>query len=89
MYCDVISIDQTCPDEIMKIAKSKDIIIQGDLEPKFLLGDKEELLNKTIQILEKYKYNKHIFNLSHGIIPTTPIENVEMIIKTVKNYEIT
>ncbi len=89
VYCDVISIDQTCPDAIMEIAKRKDVTIQGDLEPKYLLGDKEKLLNKTIQILEKYKYNKHIFNLSHGIIPTTPIENVEMIIKTVKNYETT
>ena len=87
--CDVISVDQTCPESIREVAKKKDITIQGDLDPKYLLGKEKNLLNKTIQILEKYKHNKHIFNLSHGITPMTPIKNVEMIIKTVKNYEFT
>ncbi len=87
--CDVISIDETCPDTIIKEAEKRDIAIQGNMNPTDLLGDENELSKKTIQILEKFRHNKHIFNLSHGILPETPIKNVERVIKLVKNHEFT
>ena len=87
--CDVISIDETCPDTIMREAEKKSIAIQGNMNPIDLLGDEEELTKKTIQILDKFKHNKHIFNLSHGILPETPIKNVEQVIKLVRNHEFT
>ena len=37
--------------------------------------------------MTKFKNNKHIFNLSHGIQPNTPIENVEKVIQMVREYE--
>ena len=87
--CDVISIDETCPNEIVEYAKRKDIAIQGNLSPTILFEGGEALQVKTKEILEKYKNNKHIFNLSHGILPRTPIENVETTVNIVKKHEFT
>ncbi len=85
--CDVISIDQSCPEEIIVKAIEKDLTVQGDLSPLSLLEGGEVLNNKTLETLEKYKNNKHIFNLSHGILPKTPIENVKKTVNLVRNYE--
>ena len=35
------------------------------------------------------KNNKHIFNLSHGVLPNTPLKNVKQVVEHVKNYEFT
>ena len=71
----------------MKIAKKKKMVLQGNLSPKILVEGGENLEREVKIILEKFKNNKHIFNLSHGILPTTPIENVEKTIEIVRNYE--
>ena len=53
-----------CPKEILEISKKKNIVIQGDLNPKDLVLGGEKLKAKTLEILEKFKNNKHIFLLS-------------------------
>jgi uroporphyrinogen decarboxylase len=87
--CDVISLDNDYPEEVLTIAKKKKIIIQGNLNPVDLIKGGPMLQKRTLEILEKFKDVDHIFNLSHGILPETPIENVEKIVKLVKNYEYT
>lgn len=61
-------------------------IIQGNLD-NFLLafGSKKEIEKETIEILKAFTDSPFIFNLGHGILPQTPIENVELVLKTVKN----
>ena len=44
---------------------------------------------KILEVLEKFKKNDHIFNLSHGILPSTQIKNLEKLIKLVRNYDFT
>ena len=87
--CDVISLDNDYPEELLKIVKEKKVIIQGNLNPVDLVNGGPMLQKRTLEILEKFKDVDHIFNLSHGILPKTPIENVEKIINIVKNYEYT
>ena len=87
VVCDVLSLDENFPNEIMRIAKRKKMVLQGNLSPKILVEGGERLEREVKIILEKFKNNKHIFNLSHGILPTTPIENVEKTIEIVRNYE--
>ena len=38
-------------------------------------------------LLLKDNPSKHIFNLSHGVLPKTPVQNVTKTIDTVRNYE--
>ena len=87
--CDVISTDATTPKKLRIIAREKDIMIQGDLKPEHLINGGANMIDEIKKTLEKYKDNLHIFNLSHGILPNTPIENVEKTIKIVKTYDFT
>ena len=43
--------------------------------------------NEITKSLEKYSKNFHIFNLSHGVLPNTPIENVKETINIIKNHD--
>ena len=81
---DVINIDyEVNPFSILKEIK---IPIQGGLDPKVLLLDKENLKKETLKYLNIFKNHPYIFNLGHGIVPETNPNMVEYLIKTVKDY---
>ncbi len=85
--CDVLSLDQTYPKELLSLLREKRITVQGNLDPQELLKEGERVEEKTKEVLEKFKKNNHIFNLSHGILPKTKISNIEKVIKVVRDYE--
>ena len=84
--CDIISLDEKFPEEILEIAKQKNIVLQGNLNPKVLLQGGEKMEETINKILLRFKHNKHIFNLSHGILPQTPIVNVQKTIKLIRDF---
>lgn len=86
VYCDVLSLDHSYPKELLGILREKKVTVQGNLDPRELIVG-EGLEEKTKEVLEKFKNNNHIFNLSHGILPNTNISNVEKVIKVVREYE--
>ena len=82
---DVVSIDYNVdPKEIIKTVK---IPVQGGLDPKILLTDKETLKKETLKYLEIFKHHPYIFNLGHGVLPETKPEMVDYLVKTVKEYK--
>ena len=89
VYCDVIAIDNDFPEKLIDIAKEKKITIQGNLNPIDLMRGGENLEYKTKEILKKFKENNHIFNLSHGVLPETPIDNVHKVKTIIEKNEIT
>ena len=82
---DVISIDYNIDPK--KIVKDIKIPIQGGLDPKVLLSDKETLKKETINYLEIFKDHPYIFNLGHGVLPETNPEMVEYLVKKVKEFK--
>jgi len=81
---DAISIDYNIdPKEALKDIQ---IPIQGGLDPKILLTDKETLKKEAIKYLDIFKDHPYIFNLGHGILPETNPKMVECLVRTVKNY---
>ena len=82
---DAISIDYNVdPKEIIKNIK---IPIQGGLDPKILLSDKETLKKETLKYLEIFKDHPYIFNLGHGVLPETNPDMVEYLVKIVKEHK--
>ena len=81
---DVVSIDYNV-DPFM-ISKNIKIPVQGGLDPKILLTDKENLKNQVLKYLNIFKDHPYIFNLGHGILPETNPEMVECLVNTVRDY---
>jgi uroporphyrinogen decarboxylase len=64
------------------------VAIQGNLNPDILLTDPVTVRRETEKILRLAGGKPgHIFNLGHGILPKTPMENVWAMIETVKNWK--
>jgi uroporphyrinogen decarboxylase len=60
--------------------------IQGNLDPVILLSGPEEIEKRVADILEKAGGKPgHVFNLGHGILPNTPVENARFFVDTVHN----
>ncbi len=82
---DMVNIDYSVdPKELIKKVR---IPIQGGLDPKILLTDKENLRNKTTKYLEIFKNHPYVFNLGHGILPQTEIEMVKELVKIVRDFK--
>ena len=79
-----ISIDQDIDPSWIK-EKSGGITIQGGMDPKILLSDREKIkstIEKYLKIFSGYPY---IFNLGHGVLPETKPETIEYVIRTIRN----
>ena len=81
---DCISIDyEVDPERIKK--KLNGIPIQGGMDPKILLTDKENIKKNTEKYLNIFKDYPYIFNLGHGVLPETAPETIEYVINIVRN----
>ena len=88
-FCEIVKPDVICIDydiDPIKISKEIDIPIQGGLDPKVLLTDKENLKKNIIKYLDIFKDHPYIFNLGHGVLPDTDPNMMEYLVKTVKDY---
>ena len=83
---DAIGVDQFVPLDIMK-KWQENIVVQGNFDPVLLLGNKEVIQKKAKDILTCLNNKNFIFNLGHGILPNTPMENVQFLVNYVRNYQ--
>jgi len=70
----------------ISISQQIEIPIQGGLDPKILLSDKENLKKETLKYLNIFKDHPYIFNLGHGVVPETNPEMVKYLVGLVKDY---
>ena len=88
-YCDIVKPDAVCIDydvNPMEIAKNIKIPVQGGMDPKVLLTDKDNLKKEAKRYLDIFKDHPYIFNLGHGILPETKPEMMDYLVKFVKDY---
>jgi uroporphyrinogen decarboxylase len=58
--------------------------VQGNLDPIVLCADRATVEEQAMAILTEVDgRNGHIFNLGHGIIPETPVDNVKFLVDLV------
>ena len=81
---DVINIDYNT--DPISISKKIKIPVQGGLNPKILLSNKENLKKETLKYLNIFRDHPYIFNLGHGVNPETDPMMVDYLVKLVKDY---
>ncbi len=63
------------------------VAIQGNLDPVALFAPWEALQHRAQQVLDQAQGKPgHIFNLGHGILPKTPVDNVKRLVDFVHEY---
>jgi uroporphyrinogen decarboxylase len=61
-----------------------DVGVQGNLDPVALFAPPEEIRRRVSEILKRAGGRPgHIFNLGHGVLPDTPVENVIALVQAV------
>jgi uroporphyrinogen decarboxylase len=84
---EVIGLDWRIPlDEGWKAVGTKHAI-QGNLDPVLLFAGWKELQSRAEDIIRRAAGRPgHIFNLGHGILPDTPVDNVKQLAKFVQEH---
>ena len=87
IHADVIGLDYR-----VSLSQARAILgsargVQGNLDPAVLMGPPEQVVARAEAVLrENGGRPGFIFNLGHGIYPETPVENVALLVDTVKRY---
>ena len=64
-----------------------DVSMMGNLDPTILFAPRSEVRRRTRELLERVGGRPgHIFNLGHGILPHTPLDNVLALVETVHEW---
>jgi uroporphyrinogen decarboxylase len=86
---DVVGLDWTAD-----IGKAREMVgsyvaLQGNLDPAMLYATPERIEKGVQTILKKFgRGSGHIFNLGHGVLPDTPVENVKVFVNAVKKFSV-
>ncbi|HEX6547363.1 MAG TPA: uroporphyrinogen decarboxylase [Candidatus Dormibacteraeota bacterium] len=83
---DVVSVDWHVPLDIAW-GRIGELGIQGNLEPAVLLGPRRLVVERARDVLRRaHGRPGHIFNLGHGVLPETPLENLQALVETVHEW---
>ncbi len=83
----VIGVDWRQPLDLAWARIGHDRGIQGNLDPAVLLGPEACVLERTQEILRAAAGRPgHIFNLGHGVLPSTPVANLQRVVDAVHTY---
>ena len=82
---DVLSIDWRVNLEDARARVGPEFTLQGNLDPCMLLSTPEIIAEKARTLIRAGGGHRHILNLGHGILPTTPVENARAFINAAKN----
>ena len=88
-YCNIVNPSVICIDyntDPKEISKNIEIPVQGGMDPKVLLTDKENLKKEANKYLDIFNDHPYIFNLGHGILPETDPQMMDYLVKMVKDY---
>ena len=88
-FCEIVKPDAVNIDynvDPFMISKNLKIPVQGGLDPKILLTDKENLKKEILKYLDIFKDHPYVFNLGHGILPETDPEMVKFLINIVRDH---
>ena len=82
---EAVSLDEmTRPQHALEIFGHR-CALQGNLPPQALFAPVDDLRSRVCDLLDVFSdHPGHIFNLGHGILPTTPVENVRAVVDEIR-----
>jgi uroporphyrinogen decarboxylase len=84
---DVIGVDWRIEIDVARRRLGDDVALQGNLDPVALLASWESLRPRAQHVLDQMVGRVgYIFNLGHGVLPQTPVENVARLVEFVHEY---
>ncbi len=85
---DIISVDYNIDIGWLIKNLKTDIILQGNIDPNKIEKGGKELEAEVNRLLLSTKERKHIYCSGHGLLPSTPIKNVERVIEIIKEKHV-
>ncbi len=88
-YCQQTSISAISIDYDISVEWAKTnlkVPLQGNLNPSLLAYDQAGAIKEAKHIIDCFRDLPFIFNLGHGVLPDTPVENIAALVNLVKNY---
>ncbi|MGN6817927.1 MAG: uroporphyrinogen decarboxylase [Sphingomonas sp.] len=82
---DAVGLDETVDPVWANEVLSKDLPVQGNLDPLALITGGDAMTSAARHILAAFAERPHIFNLGHGVLPDAPIAHVEQLLSLVRN----
>jgi uroporphyrinogen decarboxylase len=83
---DAVSIDWTAEPSLIRERVQSRVAVQGNLDPLALISGGAALERGIDDVLSNYAHGPLIFNLGHGILPETPLQHVEQMVKHVRDF---
>jgi uroporphyrinogen decarboxylase len=84
---DLVSLDWRVPLDAGWARLGTGFGVQGNLDPAVLLGPPELVRERAEDVLRRAGGRPgHVFNLGHGVLPETPLENLQLLVETVHEW---
>ena len=85
---DVVGVDWRVPLDEARRRVGQKVALQGNLDPACLFLPPAELEKRVVRVLEEGKRAGpgHVFNLGHGILPSTPVEHARALVQVVHEH---
>lgn len=85
--CDALGLDWMTDIKAARAQVGGKVALQGNLDPCCLFAEPEQIQRAARKICFDYGVGSgHIFNLGHGVLPSTPTENVQILVETVHQF---
>jgi len=82
----VVGVDWRIPLEVAWQRIGHDSAVQGNLDPAVLLADPDVIRERATELVDSVAGRPgHIFNLGHGVLKETPVENAIALVETIRN----
>ena len=86
--CTALSVDSLTELDEARRRVGQQVALQGNLAPEILLRSPDEIVQQAQKILQSYGSfsSGHVFNLGHGVLQTTPPDNVLALVEAVHGF---
>ena len=82
-----LGVDWSCSPAIARKLTGGKKVLQGNLDPAWLLSSPEVIREKTQQMIHAFGKTHYIANLGHGILPNVPVAHAQAFVEAVKQFK--